>query len=298
MNKTITLVGALCATFLAFACDGDDTGVPVVVPGAGGAPITGSGGAPTTGSGGGTTTGSGGDSTTGDGSGGAPTDGEPLLDSENVSWVDGAANTKGIQGAFFVLEDSMKDGLLVTEEPPLKHTDLTPDTFSDATSLCVAGTVAAVTTVDGGKCDAALGEDTAMGCQWSAIWGGGIGLNLNETGDTLDEEGNVIEESMESPYNATENGVTGFSFNITGAFDGTIRFKAKVMGSDEDYCAEVDLGPNKVDLSTLMHKCWDDSLATETLDLTNLAQIQWQLVTKQNTEYTDVTFCVESLSVY
>jgi len=300
MKKTITIVGALCATYLAIACDQGTTGIPVQPPGAGGAPTTGAGGAPTTGAGGGTTTGAGGgtttDTTTETGTGGlANTDGEALLDTANVSWVDGAANTKGIQGAFFVLEDSMKDGVLV--EDGLTHTDLAPDDFADATTLCVTGTVAAVTTADKMECDAADGEDTATGCQWSAIWGGGIGLNLNETGDTLDENGEVIEESVQTVWDGTTS--TGFSFNISGVFDGTMRFKGKMKDSDDDFCTPVEFGDNKIDMSQWAYSCWDESLAAEkTIDLTQLWQIQWQLVTKQNTEYTGVEFCLNSLSVY
>jgi len=300
MNKTITLVGALCATFLAFACDGDDTGIPVPV-GTGGA-VNGSGGA-SPGAGGGTTTGSGGgtttDTTTEAGTGGTSGAGESLIDTANVSWVDGAANTKGIQGAFFVLEDSMKDGEPVVEDPPLTHTDLTPDDFADATTLCVTGTVAAVTTVDGMECDAADAEDLPTGCQWSAIWGGGIGLNLNETGDTLDEEGNVVEESVQTAWDGMASGATGFAFTVSGSFDGTMRFKGKMEGSDDDFCTEIEMGANMIDMSQWAYSCWDESLAADkTIDLTKMWQIQWQLVTKQNTTYENVQFCLDSLSVY
>lgn len=305
-NKTITLVGALCATFLAFACDDGTEGIPPIpVPSSGG---SGSGGAGNPGSGGNdTTTGSGGDATTEvttetttEGTGGAAADGEALLDMANPSWVDGMANTKGIQGAFFVLEDSMKEGLPVVEDPPLVHTNLTPDDFADATSLCVTGTIAAVTTVDGMDCDAADAEDLPTGCQWSAIWGGGIGLNLNETGETpADEETGEPIKSVQSPWDAVASGATGFAFNISGTFDGTMRFKGKMQDSDDDFCTEVEFGDNKIDMTAWAYSCWDESLATEkSIDLTKMWQIQWQLVTKQNTEYTGVEFCLNSLSVY
>ena len=278
MKKTITILGALGVTLMAMACSSDDggSGVPSGMTGSGGGSTTG------TGSGGGSTTAD--PTTTGDTTGG---EGEPLLDSENPSWVDGAANTKGIQGAFFVLEDGIKDGAPVSDG--LTHTDLMPDTFEEATSLCVTGTVAAVTTADGGMCDAAMDGS----CEWSALWGGGIGLNLNETGEM---DGAA---SMMDVFNATAAGVTGFSFTISGNFDGTIRFKAKMQGSDDDFCTAVDFGENTVPLTDLAYNCWDASMAANmTLDLTQLTQIQWQLVSKQNTTYEGVELCIDSLSVY
>lgn len=239
---------------------------------------------PPGGGGGGDTTGGTGGGT--DGSGGGGTAPEPSqIFGGSGTWIDMSENTVGIQGAFFVLEDSMKDGVAVDDG--LTHTDLAPDEFDmDTEKPCVNGTVAQVTANDGGECDPA-GTD----CEWSAIWGGGIGLNLNETGGDM---------SVKSTFDAAANGITGFGFTLSGDTGGAIvRFKAKMEGSDSDFCSQVKVGEAvTVDLADLEHNCYPGGEATETLDTSKLVQLEWQIVPTADESYTVTDFCVEEVGYY
>lgn len=272
MKTTYAFISAITIGTFSLACSSttDDDGTVIGGNPAGGAPAA-SGGAPA-GSGGSDVAGTGGDAATGAGS---------LFDGDGT-WVEKTENTVGIQGSFFVLEDSMKGGLPV--EDSLQHTDLSPDEFDDATEKpCVSGTVAKVTASDGvTECGFGAGDEP---CDFDT-WGGGIGFNLDEPGG---------ENSVGVPWSAVEHGVTGFKFNISnGGFTGDIRFKATMEGSDQDFCTAISDGDNSVLLTDLKHMCWGSD-GTETLDTTKLLQLQWQLVTKAGTEYSVTDFCVNGV---
>ena len=284
MKTSLSLVCLIAlASSFSIAC-GDDGGP---------APLTGG----TTGSGG--ETGSG--NSTGSGGGGEQPN---VLFEGNGTWVNGADNTVGIQGAFFILEDGVKDGTPVGDT--LMHTDFTADTgaleecgvskfSSETVKPCISGTAVQVTDETGATgCNASAAEDVAGACQWSAQWGGGIGLNLNETG-----EGPNGEESVKSPYNANENMVKGFTFVASGDAGGaTLRVKATNAGSEEDFCKAFTIVPGTpvtVQWSDLKHQCWG-STGTQVLDLTNLEALQWQVVTDQNDPHTVTNLCIESIS--
>ena len=289
MKTSITLLGliTLGSTSLLLGCSeeapnpgtgGTGTG-GVVVPSAGGSGV------------GGASTG-GGDATGGaDASGGSTSN---LIFDGTGTWVDGTANLVGIQGAFFILEDSVKDGAPVSDS--LTHTDFTADTgavedpvseFSEETVMpCISGTAAVVTTADGMECDPA-----GSNCAWDSLWGGGIGLNLNESGG---------DDSVQSTWDATANGVTGFEFTLTGDVAGaTLRFKAVDAGKEgEDFCAEISVGPNtQVLLDDLKHMCWGAD-GTLTLDKTNLSQVQWQVVTDPASDHAVTNLCIASISTF
>lgn len=277
MKKTYTLISmaALAAsTVFIGACGPSDE--PTELPNG-----DGDGDGDGDGSGGGTP---GGGGTAGDGDGDTVNPGTEIFNGTGA-WVDGAMNTAGIQGSFFVLEDSMENGMPVSDG--LTHTDFTPDTFDDMTAKpCVSGTLAAVTDADGGMCDASGTTGTA--CEWSAIWGGGIGLNLNETGG---------EDSMKMTYDASS--LTGFTFQTSGMTGGAVvRFKAKMEGSDSDFCTAVPIGANEVALADLKHNCYTGGMASETLDVTKLVQLEWQIVPEANTSYEVSNFCIEYVGVY
>jgi hypothetical protein len=210
-----------------------------------------------------------------------------LFDGDGT-WVDGMDNNLGIQGSFFVLEDSMDEGVPVPADN-LDHTDLEPNEFTDASAAaCVSGIIGAVTDIDGGTCDPMDLGGTA--CEWSAVWGGGIGLNLNETGG---------EDSTKSPWNALAAGVTGFSFQTSGSLDGAVlRFKAKMEGSDEDFCTQVSIGSSSIDLADLRHNCYVGGVATQSLDVTKIVQLEWQLVSDANVNFYISDFCIGGLSAY
>jgi hypothetical protein len=66
-------------------------------------------------------------------------------------------------------------------------------------NMCTSGTVAKVIPMAGSTSPA-----------YSAIWGAGIGFDLNNGGT---DDGGL---GVKQPYDATANGVTGFAFDITG----------------------------------------------------------------------------------
>lgn len=226
--------------------------------------------------------GTGGGTGSGGGGNGDAVEGSVIFDG-NGTWIQADDNEFAIQGAFFVLEDSVENGAPVSDG--LEHTDLTPDTFDENTAKpCVSGTVAKVTNADGETCDPS-GTD----CQWSAQWGGGIGLNLNETGG---------EGSTMSPIDLTGAGVTGFSFRVSGNTGGAeIRFKVKdAANNSQDFCLTAKDGVNTIMLSELKHECWG-ATGTLSLDPSQAVQLQWQLVSSASASYTISNFCVDELAV-
>ncbi len=305
MKKIITILGALGATLSTMACSSDD---PTTVPGGttAGTTTAGTTTAGTTTAGtttaGTTTAGTTTAGTTTAGTTTAGTDstgmtgaetttgagGNEIIFSGEGTWVDLTENTIGIQGAFFVLEDSMKDGVLVADSLP--HTDLTPDEFDDMTAMpCVSGTVAQVTN-SAGEVDCNWGDATATPetvCQWDAQWGGGIGFNLSETGG---------EGSVKSPWDATAAGVTGFVVKTSGNAEGaTIRFKAKDT-TEQEFCYEIELGVEEaVSFSDFQHECWGTS-GTAVLDTTQLVQLEWQVVSSETAGYAVSNFCVDGIA--
>jgi hypothetical protein len=148
--------------------------------------------------------------------------------------------------------------------------------------------VAPVTATDGGPCGFNAGQAT---CDF-ATWGGGIGMNLN-----------APEGSDPLPWNANAAGpegvaVTGFTFDVSfGDFTGKdVRFKATMEGSDQDFCIKIPKeGPNKVVLADLEHMCWGGD-GTETLDVTKLLQLQWQMVTEPGNQFEVENFCINNVA--
>lgn len=207
----------------------------------------------------------------------------------NGSWTPADQNTVGIQGSFFILEDSVKDGALL---PPdgLVHSDFDDASaptaeidfskFSDTTpEPCISGNAAKVENL----------ADPAAEKPYSEIWGGGIGMKLNETGG---------EDSVASPFDAVAAGIGGFEFQVSGDVTAaTVRFKATQMGSTADFCKAITVVPGqvvKVMFSELEHECWSPN-TDKTLDLTQLEAIQWQIVTDDKTAHKVTNFCVKSL---
>ena len=297
MKISLTLVGLVALSSGALvACGGGGTDGPIPVTGG----TTGSGGA-TVGTGG--VTGSGGETV---GSGGAASN---LLFDGVKTWVDGGMNTVGIQGAFYILEDSVKNDMAVDDA--FTHTQFTADTGGiedmpvgvskfgpDTVMPCLSGTVPQV--VDElmmTGCNDALAEDQPGACQWTAQWGGGIGLNLNETGG---------DASVKSTWNAlTANAggpVTGFKFRASGTTDGaTLRVKAKNPGDDTDYCKAFTIVPGvdfDVKIADFKPECWGSTSSKPPLKLDTIESLQWQIVSSKAKGYTIANFCIESLSWY
>jgi len=287
MKISLSLVGLIAVASGMSSLVACSSEPPVPLPSGG---TTGSGGA----------AGTGGDTSTG---GAAPTN---LIFNGSTAWVPGDMNAVGIQGSFFILEDSVKDAMPIPADG-LMHTDFTADSggsedpvssFTDATLMpCISGNAVQVTDETGATgCNAAGPETDPGACQWSLQWGGGIGLNLNETGG---------ENSTQGVWNAltANNGgpVTGFTFLVSGEAGGaTLRFKAKNEGSDEDFCKAFTIVPDTpvtIALSELVHQCWGTA-GTQVLNLENISQLQWQVVTDAAASHTVANLCIQSLSWY
>jgi len=299
------LVSTIAVSATAFmACDGGGTGPVPVSGGTTGAGGSGTGGVVTTTGG---TTGVGGTSTGGAGTGGSGATGaggggavSSTFFAGEGTWVAMEGNSKGIQGAFFILEDSIKNDEPVVDD--LTHSDVHADTggtdvdgfskFDDTTEKpCISGTVTQVTDETGAMdCNASDPEDTPGACQWGAQWGAGIGLNLNETGG---------EESVKSTWDALANGVAGFKFTASGMAPGaTLRVKIKNAGSDEDFCSEFQIVPGtevEVAWADFEHMCWGSD-GTMSPVLTAIESLQWQIVSSASEGYDVTNFCIETVS--
>ncbi len=243
-----------------------------------------SGGAAT----GGTSTGgtpSGGGSTGGSPTGGAAGAGAgAIFDGDGVSIE---APEYGITGNFFILEDSVNDGTVVDDN--LTHTDLDPpddedigvdevSSFESSSSPCVSGVVAVVTDEYGDNC-----EINDEDCVWDILWGGGIGLTLNETNDSV------------MAWDASTAGVSGFTFSTNGTVDGIpVRFMVEDT-SGEQFCTNITVGTTQVAWSDLQHNCWDPDSGN--LDPSEIQQVSWQFVPDASYSYEITSFCIESLNV-
>lgn len=185
----------------------------------------------------------------------------------------------GAKGSFFILEDSVEDGALVSDG--LSHSDFDapdgsgePSTFEGSAAPCVSGVLAMVTSPTGASC-----ETTSSSCDWEAIWGGGIGLTLNET------------DGVASAFDASA--YDGFSFNLAGSAGGApIRFMIEDMSGNQ-FCTEISSGSNAVDFGYLLNNCWDPT--TLSLNPANIKQISWQFVPDASYSYSVSNFCVTDL---
>ena len=112
---------------------------------------------------------------------------------------------------------------------------------------------------------------------------GGIGFELNDTGG-------------QQPFNLTKNGVTGFSFMLSGTLPtGGIRFAYGKKGDDNVFFATVDtIGLNTVPASVppLGQGAWETA---ETWDPTLVALIEFQ-IPGSAAAATPFNFCVSSLT--
>ncbi len=189
-----------------------------------------------------------------------------------------------IDGSFFILEDSVKDGELVVT--PLLLSDLDgdgasaeePSTFDGAEAPCVSGTIAMVTDPDGESCELVDAD-----CDWTSMWGGGIGLTLNQPEDTA------------LTWDATAEGITGFEFVTSIAASGPpLRFIVEDT-SGKQYCTDVAYGSKQVLFDDLVLECWSPQAGS--LDPSKIRQISWQFKNDASRDYTINSFCVDELTL-
>ncbi len=177
-------------------------------------------------------------------------------------WVHIEENTVGVQGAIYTFSDPLSS--------------ISPATFeSSGRSFCVSGQATQV------PCT------TPDDCDYSTYWGVGAGMNLNEPPG-----------GVPGPYNATAAGVTGISFDITGAtVPLSMRFKAVVAGDSTDYCTgptlEPRAGTNFVLLSDLSANCYEVP-AGGPPNASQLEAIQWQVFTNSQSAV-PFDFCISNI---
>jgi hypothetical protein len=186
----------------------------------------------------------------------APGTGSALLVSE--SWVDGATNGLGIQGAFFTYQDGSG------------RTVISADATGTQTGYCVAGTAAQV--LDG---------------NFGGTYGAVAALNLSQQ---------VGSESL-LPYDAAAHGVVGFGFDIVGDTGGALRFVVKQYLTHDGFCItnvpDCAAGCSvEYRIDELTQNCWTPGGPTPIP--TSLQALEWQITTKEAAA-TDFDYCIENL---
>lgn len=179
-------------------------------------------------------------------------------------------NEFGIEGDFYVRQDSYRDGEPKDDE--LTHSEVTPVEFDASHDKpCINGQIAQVS-----------------GGQWSEVWGVLLGLQLAGSNGSWD---------------ATEHGIEGFEFELSGSVgDARLRFEAKVKDSDETFCAMLEheqgeTGTFSVALEDIEHRCYEDG-GSMSFDPSQLEAVEWLAMADDGSSSPVEDFCVESLSVF
>jgi hypothetical protein len=176
--------------------------------------------------------------------------------------VECTSNDFGVEG----------DWILNSSDPQLMTTN-----FSGS-MVCGSGTIAQVvaTPTSNGQPD------------FGRYWGGGLAFVMH----TETPGGPAL------PYNAVANGLTGVSATITGTIPAQMRFKFKMIGSNDSYCKEVDgaTSGQTIALHTgdAVHDCWAPD-NTSTLDATMIENYEVDVVS-QTTEAVPFNFCLTQIT--
>jgi hypothetical protein len=114
----------------------------------------------------------------------------------DMGWIDGMANTYGIQGPWYSYndcDDAMPVGLPCTQpDTGMMGPDGKPGWSATAEKVCTKGVAPLVTEYQGMPA-------------YSLQWGAGIAFDLNSTGG---------ENAVKNDYDAAGEGITGFAFDI------------------------------------------------------------------------------------
>jgi hypothetical protein len=211
------------------------------------------------------------------------------------TWVPREGNAVGIQGAFYILEDGVRDNVPLNDGMP--HSDLWADTGAveeaghslfglDTLVPCVSGTIAQLKGKDGvTDCGFAVGDEE---CDLEAFWGGGIGLVLNDSGG---------ETPVQGPFDALAAGIRGFRFVISGDVGGAdVTFEASMADYSHLFCRDITVmvpGEVEVPLSDVVSECWFDGGFP--VDATRLHSLRWKIAADNSSAHAVQNFCIESL---
>jgi hypothetical protein len=179
--------------------------------------------------------------------------------------VECTTNDFGIEG----------DWKLNSSDPQLMTTNFT------GSMVCGSGTIAQV-----------IPTATSNGApDFGRYWGGGLAFIMY----------NGSAGAPALPYNATANGLTGISAKITantGTIPAQMRFKFKMIGSNDSYCKEVDgaTSGQTIVLHTgdAVHDCWAPDNAS-TLDVTMIENYEVQVVS-QTSMAVPFDFCLTEIT--
>lgn len=180
--------------------------------------------------------------------------------SVSEGWVDGDANSYGIQGAFFTYQDGTGRTLIMN------------DVAESQTGYCVSGNSAEV--LDG---------------NFAGTWGAVAALNLSQ------EVGSTAAGS----YDAAQRGVVGVGFDIVGDTGGALRFVVKQFSVHDGFCInnvpDCAAGCSAAyRFDELTQNCWTPGGALP--NAASLQALEWQIVTKTGA-VTPFDYCIENIHV-
>lgn len=209
-------------------------------------------------------------------------------------------NGVGVQGSFFILEDSVENDTAVLSFPQLDLTELWADSGGDEANApvshftpetdkpCVSGTLPRVTNLDGHTCTPIAGD-----CAWDQQWGGGIGLSLSQPAGS----------TQPGTWNAVAWIAHGFRFRTSGDLGGArLRLKVTDRVHKSEFCTELsgERSEREVELIDLRSNCWDEvgGGSGEALDRTQIMELHFQLVPDADAEHRIDSFCIEQLAIF
>jgi hypothetical protein len=205
--------------------------------------------------------GTGGDTSLPPPGGGTATD---ALIPDPTGWIDATTNDLGIQGPWYSYNDCKDSpGACTMNQVPAEGEF--PNTGG---SMCTSGTTAVV----------------AAEAEFSAKWGAGIALDLNNSGGTT---------GVKQPYDAASHGVVGFSFTITGTAPGLrVNFPTPASAEGSHFIAGKP-GANSALFATAKQGSW--VMPKSDIDPSQVLSIQFQIPSVMGSAV-EFDFCVENLA--
>jgi hypothetical protein len=230
--------------------------------------------------------GSGGTGATGgsSGAGGTGGGGADAITWTDMAWVDGMANTYGIQGPWYSYNDCANAepaNLPCTiPDPALVGPDTKPGWSATAVQICTKGTAPQV-----------VNDSTGMPA-YSLQWGAGLALDLNSTGGDM---------AVKNDFNATAVGVKGFMFDIITSgtppqpTDIRVNIKTKATGDNSHFVTALLPAANfQVLFADALQGSW--VMPTSALTQDAIESIQFQVYTNA-TAAKPFDFCVSNMRV-